>query len=104
VNELQEIVAHKTAQERPIMKPFLMKYRATIKEIQSDETKLLDIQKASDNATANDVTEILATHQQALSAEIRSSSLAFDTILDSLLQSDDCTKDLTGARPSAPTN
>jgi hypothetical protein len=98
-NQLHEILEHKTAQERPIIKPFLTKYKAIMKEIKSDESKLLDIQKSSDNVMANDVTEILLTQQQALSSEIQSSSVAFDTILTNLLETNDFTNDLTGFLP-----
>ena len=85
--KVEQILSLKTAQERPLLKPFATQYSAVMGEIYAGEVILSQLEVASERQqlAAQDISTVLTTHKQTLAEEIKSCSEVFENILNEIL-------------------
>ena len=85
--KVEQILSLKTAQERPLLKPFATQYSAVMGEIHAGEFTLSQLAPSSETQrlAAQDISTVLTTHKEALVTEIKSCSEVFENILNETL-------------------
>ena len=88
--KVEQILSLKTAQERPLLKPFATQYSAVMGEIRAGEFLLAQLAASSETQrpAAQDISTVLTIHKEALTVEIKLCSEVFGNILNETLETD----------------
>jgi hypothetical protein len=85
--KVEQILTLKTAQERPLLKPFATQYSEVMGEIRAGEFILSQLAASSETQrlAAQDISTVLTIHKEALKVEIKLFSEVFGNILNETL-------------------
>src|SRR5271154_366818 len=89
--KMEQILALKTSQERPSYRTFASLYAILMRDIYAGEVRLSQLSDSSqrENFAATDISTVLTTHKDVLSAEFESFSRSFEGILNETVANDD---------------
>jgi len=88
--KIEQILALKTSQERPLYRAFATLYATLMRDIYAGEVRLSQLSESSqgEKFTGTDISTILTTHKDVLSTEFESFSRCFEVILNETIAKD----------------